>query len=184
MLLSVNSFVVRPQYYAGIIGESGLANGQSGARRDHGASRDRQNAVPLRQIYGLREVIGRDEDQPSWGRAMGIRNGLYTVETVMTDGGRGHATGVIVLLDGKIAGGDTHFYYTGTYTAADGKWRGELTTFQHAKPIGVTPLFGGREVTCGFTGTYADDSAVVTGTALVGKTSVMFQTRLKFREGL
>ena len=51
----------------------------------------------------------------------GIRNGLYTVETDMTDGGRGHATGVIVLRDGKIAGGDTHFYYTGTYTAADGK---------------------------------------------------------------
>jgi len=48
----------------------------------------------------------------------------------------------------------------------------------------VQPLFGGREVTCGFTGTYADDSAVVSGTALVGKTSVMFQTRLKFRQGL
>jgi hypothetical protein len=117
--------------------------------------------------------------------AMGvIRNGLYTVETEMTDGGRGHASGVIVLLDGKIAGGDSHFYYTGSYAAADGKWRGELTTFQHAKPAGVLPLFGGREVSCGFTGTYADDNAVVTGTALVGKTSVMFETRLKFRAGL
>jgi hypothetical protein len=155
------------------------------APRDHGASRDQQNAAPLRQIYGLREVIGSDEDRPSWGRAMGdIRNGLYTVETVMTDGGRGHATGVIVLLDGKIAGGDTHFCYTGTYTAADGKWRGELTTWQHAKPVGLVPLFGGREVTCGFTGTYSNDSAVVSGTALVGKTSVLFETRLKFREGL
>jgi hypothetical protein len=29
---------------------------------------------------------------------------------------RGRATGVIVLLDGKILGGDTHFYYTGSYT--------------------------------------------------------------------
>ncbi len=114
----------------------------------------------------------------------GVRNGLYTVETDMTDGGRGHATGVIVLVDGKIAGGDSHFYYTGSYTAADGKWRGELTTFQHAKTTGVLPLFGGREVSCGFTGTYTDDGAVVSGTALVGKTSVMFQTRLKFREGV
>jgi hypothetical protein len=42
----------------------------------------------------------------------GIRNGLYTVETDMTDGGRGHATGVIVLTNGRIAGGDAHFYYT------------------------------------------------------------------------
>ena len=115
----------------------------------------------------------------------GVRNGLYTVETEMTDGGRGRATGVIVLLDGRIAGGDAHFYYTGSYTADEnGKWRGELTTFQHAKPVGVLPLFGGREVTCGFTGTYADDSAVANGTALVGKTSVLFQTRLKFRAGL
>jgi hypothetical protein len=114
----------------------------------------------------------------------GVKNGLYTVETEMTDGGRGRATGIIVLVDGRIAGGDTHFYYTGSYTANNGKWRGELTTVQHQKPVGVQPLFGGREVTCGFTGTYADDSAVVSGTALVGKTSVMFQTRLKFREGL
>ena len=114
----------------------------------------------------------------------GVRNGLYTVETDMTDGGRGHATGVIVLVDGKIAGGDSHFYYTGSYTAADGKWRGELTTFQHAKATGVLPLFGGREVSCGFTGSYTDDGAAVSGTALVGKTSVMFQTRLKFREGV
>jgi hypothetical protein len=131
--------------------------------------------------------LGSDDDWPSrgHGQAMpGIRNGLYTVETDMTDGGRGHATGVIVLVDGKIAGGDAHFYYTGSYTAADGRWRGELTTLQHAKPTGVLPLFGGREVTCGFTGTYSDDSAVVSGTALVGKTSVLFETRLKFREAL
>ena len=110
----------------------------------------------------------------------GIRNGLYTVETDMTDGGRGHATGVIVLVDGRIAGGDAHFYYTGSYTAADGKWRGELTTLQHAKPTGVLPLFGGREVTCGFSGAYSADGAQVQGTALVGKTSVLFHARLQF----
>ena len=111
----------------------------------------------------------------------GVRNGLYTIEIEMTDGGRGRATGVIVLLDGRIAGGDAHFYYTGTYAAADSKWRGELTTVQHAKPAGVMPLFGGREVTCGFTGSCSHDGAVVSGTALVGKTSVMFEARLKFR---
>ena len=135
-------------------------------------------------IYGLRNRIGSDDDVQRTDSMAGVRNGLYTVETEMTDGGRGRATGVIVLVDGKIAGGDAHFYYTGSYTANNGKWRGELTTFQFAKPVGVLPLFGGREVTCGFTGTYADDGAVVHGTALVGKTSVSFQTRLKFREAL
>ena len=40
-----------------------------------------------------------------------------------------------------------HFYYTGSYTADRGKWRGELTTNQHTKSVGVLPLFGGREVT-------------------------------------
>jgi hypothetical protein len=33
----------------------------------------------------------------------------------MKEGAR-RATGVIVLLDGQILGGDTHFYYTGSYT--------------------------------------------------------------------
>ena len=111
----------------------------------------------------------------------GVRNGLYTVETEMTDGGRGHATGVIVLIDGKIAGGDAHFYYTGSYTADNGKWRGELTTFQHAKSSGVLPLFGGREVTCGFTGSYAGGSADIDGTALVGSYSIPFRAQLALK---
>lgn len=114
----------------------------------------------------------------------GVRNGLYTIETEMTEGGRGRASGVIVLIDGKIAGGDAHFYFTGSYTGADGKWRGELTTYEHVKAVGVLPLFGGREVTCGFTGTYTEDGAIANGTALVGKTSVMFYSRLTFRAPL
>ena len=112
---------------------------------------------------------------------MTIRNGLYSIHTEITDGGRGRASGVIVLRDGKMAGGDSHFYYTGSYTAANGKWRGELTTNEHTKSVGDLPLFGGREVTSGFMGRYASDEAEASGAALVGKTSVMFQARLKFR---
>lgn len=115
---------------------------------------------------------------------MTVTNGLYSVETEMTDGGHGRATGIIVLRNGKIAGGDSNFYYTGSYTADRGKWRGELTTYQHAKSAGSLPLFGGREVTCGFTGSYSADAAHVDGTALVGKTSVVFRTRLTLREEL
>ena len=102
----------------------------------------------------------------------------------MTDGGHGRATGVIVLHDGKIAGGDSHFYYAGSYTADRGKWRGELITNEHTKSVGVRPLFGGREVTCGFTGSYSADAADVNGTALVGKTSVVFHARLALRSEL
>ena len=40
---------------------------------------------------------------------MSVTNGLYSIHIEMTEGGRGHATGIIVLLDGKIAGGDLHF---------------------------------------------------------------------------
>ena len=47
------------------------------------------------------------------GFIMNVKNGLYSIRTEMKDGARGRATGVIVLLDGQILGGDTHFYYTG-----------------------------------------------------------------------
>ncbi len=89
--------------------------------------------------------------------AMTVTNGLYTIQIEMTDGGHGRANGVIVLHDGKIAGGDSYFYYTGSYRAdhGSGKWRGELITNEHTKSAGSLPLFGGREVTCGFTGGYS-----------------------------
>jgi hypothetical protein len=112
---------------------------------------------------------------------MTVTNGLYTIQIEMTDGGHGRANGVIVLHDGKIAGGDSYFYYTGSYRGDHGKWRGELITNEHAKSAGTRPLFGGREVTCGFTGAYSADAADVNGTALVGKTSVVFHARLQLR---
>ena len=113
--------------------------------------------------------------------AMTVTNGLYTIQIEMRDGGHGRANGVIVLHDGKIAGGDSYFYYTGSYRADLGKWRGELITNEHTKSVGSRPLFGGREVTCGFTGAYSADAAEVNGTALVGKTSVVFHARLQLR---
>ena len=85
---------------------------------------------------------------------------------------------------GRIAGGDCNFYYTGSYTFKSGKWRGELITHQHTDAPGVQLLFGGREVTCGFTGTYTDGNADVDGTALVGKSSVWFVASLAFKVAL
>jgi hypothetical protein len=115
---------------------------------------------------------------------MAVKNGLYSIDIEMREGGRGRATGVIVLLDGKIAGGDSYFYYTGSYTFKNGKWYGELITHQHTPAVGKVLLFGGREVSCGFTGSYSDGSAEVDGTALVGKTSVLFRAILTLKSAL
>ena len=113
-----------------------------------------------------------------------VINGLYTIAIEMRDGKKGRADGVLVLCDGRIMGGDNYFYYTGSYTFRNGKWRGELTTRQHTEAIGKNLAFGGREVSCGFTGTYSDGGASVQGTALVGKTSVLFQAELSLKEKL
>jgi hypothetical protein len=112
---------------------------------------------------------------------MQVKNGLYSIRIDMRDGKRGHATGIIILSDGHILGGDSYFYYTGSYTFKNGKWRGELITHQHTEAVGVNLAFGGREVACGFTGTYSDGEAEVQGTALVGKTSVLFVAVLKLQ---
>jgi hypothetical protein len=118
------------------------------------------------------------------GFTMTVKNGLYSIRIEMKDGARGRATGVIVLIDGQILGGDTQFYYTGSYSLQNGKWRGELITHQHTEALGVTLIFGGREVACGFTGTYSDGEAEVDGTALVGKTSILFHAKLVLKFSL
>jgi T3SS negative regulator,GrlR len=117
-------------------------------------------------------------------RHMQVTNGLYTIRIEMKDGKRGRATGVIMLLDGQIRGGDTYFYYTGSYSFKNGKWRGDLITHQHTEAVGKNLAFGGREVSCGFTGVYSDEEAGVEGTALVGKTSVSFSAVLKLQAPL
>ena len=111
-----------------------------------------------------------------------VTNGLYTLAIEMSHGKQGRATGVVVLRDGRIMGGDSFFYYTGTYSFKAGKWRGDMIVNQHTEAPGLNLAFGGREVTCGFTGTYAEGTADIEGTALVGKNSVLFNARLTLRE--
>jgi hypothetical protein len=68
---------------------------------------------------------------------MQVKNGLYSIRIDMRDGKRGHATGIIILSDGHILGGDSYFYYTGSYSFKNGKWRGELITHQHTEVVGM-----------------------------------------------
>jgi hypothetical protein len=109
----------------------------------------------------------------------GIRNGLYSIHIKMLDGIDGGNTGVMVLHDGRIHGGDAFFDYIGSYSCANGRWKGEIVNHEHTASQGVRPVFGGYEVGIGFSGTYADAGANAEATALVGKRSVRFSAVLK-----
>jgi hypothetical protein len=111
--------------------------------------------------------------------ADGITNGLYSLHIRMLDGIDGGNTGVMVLHDGRIRGGDAYFDYIGAYTSANGKWKGELINHEHTPSQGERPVFGGYEVGIGFSGTYTDDGALGEATALAGKRSIRFSAVLK-----
>jgi hypothetical protein len=109
----------------------------------------------------------------------GIKNGLYSIHIRMLDGIDGGNTGVMVLQDGRIRGGDAFFDYIGAYSSANGRWKGELINHEHTPSQGERPVFGGYEVGIGFSGTYTDDGAVGEATALAGKRSIRFSAVLK-----
>jgi hypothetical protein len=111
-----------------------------------------------------------------------MQNGLYSIHINMLDGVKGRDSGVIILRDGKLLGGGPYFWSVGSYTVGKGTWKGELVTNQHtpfADPF-VRPLFGGNEVTSGFSGTFTEGEAEVFGTTLVGTKSMSFRATLKF----
>jgi hypothetical protein len=114
------------------------------------------------------------------GGVGGIRNGLYSIHIRMLDGIDGGNTGVMVLHNGLIRGGDGFFDYLGSYTSANGKWKGELVNHEHTPSQGERPVFGGYEVGIGFSGTYTDDGAIGEATALAGKRSIRFSAVLKW----
>jgi hypothetical protein len=115
-----------------------------------------------------------------------MKNGLYSVHIQMGHGVKGRASGIIVLRDGIILGGDPYFWSTGNYTCKEGTckegtWKGDLVTNQHTPYRNGTarPVFAGREVTTGFSGTYGGDNSEVFGTSLVGSRSISFRATLR-----
>jgi hypothetical protein len=111
-----------------------------------------------------------------------MKNGLYSIHTFMLDGVKGRDTGIMILRDGVLIGGGPYFWTTGHYTVADGTWKGHFRTDQHTPfpdPF-VRPLFGGKEVSSGFSGTFADDQSEVFGTTLAGSRSLSFRATLKW----
>ena len=87
-----------------------------------------------------------------------MKNGLYSIHIRMLDGVKGRASGVLVFRDGTILGGDPYFWSAGSYTVGDGTWKGEIVTNQHTPyhETDARPVFGGREVSTGFSGTFKD----------------------------
>jgi len=111
-----------------------------------------------------------------------MKNGLYSIHVQWLDDVRGRASGVILLRDGSILGGDTYFWSEGSYSVQDGGcWKGELVSRQHTPypDQSVRPVFGGHEVGVGFSGTFENDTAEVFATSLVGKRSLAFRATLR-----
>jgi hypothetical protein len=142
-------------------------------------------------MFSIPRAAGPDLEEspglPVVVRTQKMKNGLYSVHILMGDGVRGRASGIIVLRDGVILGGDPYFWSTGSYTFKEstGKqstWKGDLVTNQHTpyRDSTARPVFAGREVTTGFSGTYRDDHSEVFGTSLVGSRSVSFRATLRF----
>ena len=116
---------------------------------------------------------------PGVNGANGIRSGLYSLHIRMLDGIDSGNTGLMVLHDGTIRGGDAHFDYVGAYSSARGRWKGELINRTHTPTLGQRPLFGDREVGIGFSGSYDEHGAEGEATALAGKRSIRFKAVLR-----
>jgi hypothetical protein len=122
-----------------------------------------------------------DETIPAVGAVGegGLVNGLYSIHIRMLDGVAGGLTGVMLLNEGRILGGDAFFYYIGTYTSANGRWRGEILNQEHTPARNENPIFGGHEVGIGFSGTSDEQGALLEATALAGKRSLRLTAVLK-----
>ena len=91
----------------------------------------------------------------------------------------GGLSGVMLLHDGRILGGDASFYYLGTYTSENGRWKGQILNQEHTPARGENPVSGGREVGIGFSGTCDEEGAMLDATALAGKRSLRLTAVLK-----
>jgi hypothetical protein len=131
----------------------------------------------------FRSVMTPVEEQPlpiaGGAGETGIVNGLYSLRLRVLDDLGGGLTGVMLLNDGRILGGDAYFYYLGTYTSAGNRWKGQILNQEHTPARGTNPVFAGHEVGIGFSGTYDDKGAWLEATALAGKRSLQLTAELK-----
>jgi hypothetical protein len=106
-----------------------------------------------------------------------IKNGIYALTALATDGAGVDAGGVLILHDGKIHGGDSYVYYVGTYKCSGEKWEGEMLSKEHTP---TNRPMAERVQQIAFTGSYTDVGAEVEATAVIGKQSVRYEAVLRF----
>ena len=105
-----------------------------------------------------------------------IRNGLYSLSATAHDGIAGEVSGVLILRDGQMHGGDAFVFYTGSYECSAGRWQGKMTSQEHT-PTG-RPM-AARVQHIGFLGTYGDAGAKADAMALVGEQGVRYDATLR-----
>jgi hypothetical protein len=108
-----------------------------------------------------------------------MKNGLYSVGVTGLDGVDWPPGGVVVLRDGVLMGGGPYMYFTGLYSLNDGAFKGELVLNQHTPAPSGHLFFGAQDVGMGADGMYGEDQAQLTGTALVGKRSIVVRLTLR-----
>ncbi|ETR75645.1 hypothetical protein X566_23480 [Afipia sp. P52-10] len=123
----------------------------------------------------------REEESPLAGTVGegGLANGLYAIHIHALDGVAGGNTGVMVMVDGCILGGDAFFYYLGSYSSSEGRWKGEIVSQEHTPADPALSLFGGQEVGMGLSGSCNADGAEAIATAFTGRRSIRFAVTLK-----
>lgn len=105
-----------------------------------------------------------------------LRNGIYSLIALAIDGEDVEVGGVLILHDGKIYGGDSFVFYTGTYDDVDGKWKGEMISQEHTptnRPIVE------RVQHIEFIGTYNDFGVEADATVRVGKQRIRYTATLR-----
>jgi T3SS negative regulator,GrlR len=107
-----------------------------------------------------------------------MKDGLYSARLKGFDGLELPLGGVLVLRNGMMLGGGSYSYFTGSYSAKNGIFKGELVFNQHTPPPSNHVLFNGNDVGMGISGTYEGDQAELTGTVVVGKRCLTLQVTL------
>ena len=109
----------------------------------------------------------------------GIVNGLYSIHIRMLDGVDGGLTGVMLLNDGRILGGDASFYYLGTYTSENGRWKGQILNQEHTPARARTRSSAAMRSASAFPAPATRSGALLEATALAGKRSLRLTAVLK-----
>ncbi len=91
-----------------------------------------------------------------------MREGLYKVQfrTQIGDG-----AGVFILREGRILGGDSIMYFTGTYSDKDNLFAAEVHGVRHTESPNNFSVFGVDDIHVHLKGTTVGDSGQVIGKA-------------------